>query len=233
MTRLEILASLVMDAYYQSYAKESDFLQQEDFVQYTGMFYQQVLQEDFDKTRRELIQLRMLDMNESIILSDSWYKIKEVDVKKDGDNFIAEMPNYFSFNRDISFSGLKAVYPIDNVGDCCNKFAKIKSEQCNGLAYLPSSDKTIYYFPLGDKIYFKKVNCNLKKVNVAYIPSINENEDENTEISIPEGLIADIVIRTYSFLTSTRNGLVIDKTNDQNQNRSAQTEIDPNSIQNQ
>jgi len=83
MTRLEILASLVMDAYYQSYAKESDFLQQEDFVQYTGMFYQQVLQEDFDKTRRELIQLRMLDMNESIILSDSWYKIKEVDVKKD------------------------------------------------------------------------------------------------------------------------------------------------------
>lgn len=230
MTRLEILASLVMDVYYQSYAKESDFLQQEDFVQYTGMFYQQVLQEDFDKTRRELIQLRMLDMNESIMLSDSWYKVKEIDIKKDGDNFMADMPNYFSFNRDVAFSGLKAVYPIDNAGDCCNKFAKIKSEQCSGLAYLPSSDKTIYYFPLGDKIYFKKVNCNLKKVSVAYIPNINE--EESAEIAIPEGLVADIVVRTYNFLTSTRNGSVIDKTNNQNQNKTTQTEIDPNNIQN-
>ncbi len=230
MTRLEILASLVMDAFYQSYAKESDFLQQEDFAQYTSMFYQQVLQEDFDKTRRELIQLRMLDMNESIILSDSWYEVKDVEVKKEGNEYFAEMPSTFSFNRDVTFSGLKAVYPFDNVGDCCGKFAKIKSDQCSGLEYLPKSDNTIYYFPLGSKIFFKKVNCGLKKVKVAYIPNMNDTE-EGTEISIPEGLIAEIVTRTNNFLTSAKNGTVIDKTNNQNPNKTIQTEVDPNSIQ--
>jgi len=226
MTRLQILASLVMDAYYQSYAKESDFLQQEDFEQYTSIFFQQVLQEDFDKTRREMLQMRILELNDSPILSDAWYKVKEVEVKKENDNFYAIMPTTFSFNRDITFAGLKAVYPSGDIGDCCGKFGKIQSQQCEGLKFLPKSDKTIYYFPLGNKIYFKNVSCGLKKVNVAYIPTLDETEDG--EINIPDGLVAEIVVRTYSFLTSAKNGAVIDKTNNQNQNKIIQSEIDPN-----
>ncbi len=226
MTRLQILASLVMDAYYQSYAKESDFLQQEDFEQYTSIFFQQVLQEDFDKTRREMLQMRLLELNDSPILSDAWYKVKEVEVKKENDSFSADMPTIFSFNRDFTFSGLKAVYPSGDIGDCCGKFGKIKSDQCEGLKYLPKSDNTIYYFPLGDKIHFKNVSCGLNKVNVAYVPTLDETEDG--EINIPDGLVAEIVVRTYNFLTSAKNGTIIDKTNNQNQNKIIQSEIDPN-----
>jgi len=226
MTRLQIIASLVMDAYYQSYAKESDFLQQEDFEQYTSIFFQQVLQEDFDKTRREMLQMRLFELNDSPILSDAWYKLKEVEVKKDKDRFYAVMPTTFSFNRDTTFSGLKAVYPINDIGDVCGKFAKIKIDQFEGLKYLPKSDRTIYYFPLGDNIDFKNVSCGLKKVNIAYIPTLDESEEG--EINIPDGLVAEIVVRTYNFLALAKNGAVIDKTNNQNQNKIIQTEIDPN-----
>lgn len=226
MTRLEIISSLVMDAYYQSYAKESDFLQQEDFAQYTSMFFQQVLQEDFDKTRREMLQMGILEMGDSPILSDAWYKVKEVEVIKEGENYFINMPTTFSFNRDVTYSGLKAIYPSSSIGDCCGKFSKIKIDQCESLKFLPKSDKTIYYFPLGDKVYFKRVECGLKKVNVAYIPNLNDTEDNETNVSIPEGLIAEIVTRTYNFLTAARNGSVIDKTNNQNPNKIIQTEID-------
>lgn len=224
MTRLQILASLVMDAYYQSYAKESDFLQQEDFEAYVDIFYKQVLQEDFDKTRREMLQMKMFDMNDSIIVSDAWYKVKEVEVLKEKDEFYSIMPTTFSFSRDVTYSGLKAVYPLNNIGDSCSKFAKIKSEQSIGLKWISKSDKTIYYFPLGDKVYYKNVSCNLNKVNIAYIPTLDETEDG--EINIPDGLVAEIVVRTYNFLTSAKNGVVIDKTNNQNPNKITQTEID-------
>ena len=225
MTRLDILSSLVMDAYYQAYPKDSDFLQPEDFEAYVSVFYQQVLQEDFDKTRREMIQMGLLEIGESPVLSDAWYKIKKIDVVEKDGIFSAQLPSTFSFNRDVTLSGIKAIFSNGDIGDCCGKFAKIDMAQCNSLQFLPSSDTTIYFYIIGDKVYFKKVKCGLKSVDVSYIPNLDESVDSDNEIVIPNGLVAEVMTRTYNFLTSAKNGAVIDKTNNQNQNKIIQTEI--------
>lgn len=225
MTRLNILASLVMDAYYQQYAKEDDFFKIEDFEAFCAPFYYQVLQEDFEKSRKEMIILGYILSDEEPTLNAGWFSTKEFDVKKENDQYIVTLPSVISFSKDVSFSGVQAVYPFDKIGDCCGEFAKITANACKTLKFLPQSDKTIYWYPLGNKLKFERVTCGLKKVNVSYIPSLDEECGED-EIVVPESYVADILVRTYNFMMSARNGAVIDKTNNQNPNKTMQTEID-------
>lgn len=220
MNRLNILASLVMDAFYQQYGKESDFFTLEDFEAYCNVFYYQVLQEDFDKTKREMLQMGMLQPGEEPILNADWYTEKEFEVKNEGDKFYIELPGAFSFNKDVKYTGLKDIYTSSE----CGPLAKITYNEKNTLKWLPNSDKTIYYYPVGSKIVFERVWCGLKKVNVVYIPSLDADA-EGCEIIIPSAYMAEIVTRTYNFMTSAKNGSVIDKTNNQNPNKVVQTEI--------
>lgn len=226
MTRLKILASLVQDAYYGQYAKESDFFKIEDFEAYCAPFFYKVLQEDFEKTRKEMIILGLIMAHEEPQLNVSWFKIKEFDVVKEGGQYVVNIPSMFSFSKDMSFSGINGVYPVGDEGDCCGQFAKITANQCQSLRFLPKSDKTIYWYPLGNKILFKKVECGLKKVNVGYIPSLDDECDDENEVVVPDSYVSEIMTLTYNFMVSARNGAVIDKTNNQNQNKLIQTEID-------
>ena len=155
--RLQILASLVQDAYYQQYGKESDFFELEDFIAYCNIFYYQVLQEDYDKTRREMLQMGMLNVGEEPVLNADWYVDKEFNVQKEGDRFFIDLPSVFTFNKDMTFSGVKDIYTHGS----CGQLAKLNYYQKNTLKFLPSSDNTIYYYPLGNKVYFERVNCGL------------------------------------------------------------------------
>lgn len=224
-TRLQILASLVQDSYYQSYKKQSDFFDAEDFASYCATFFYQVLQEEFDKVRREMINLNIIQPTEEPLLNPDWYAIKEFPVHKKDNKFWINIPSVFSFGKDINFTGVKGIYPADNIGDCCGEFAKIKPDECRTLYLLPKSDKTIYWFPLSNKVYFERVACGLDNVNVAYIPSLDEECGEN-EVIIPNSYVAEIMTRTYNFMTNAKNGNIIDKTNNQNPNKVLPTEID-------
>lgn len=225
MTRLEILASLVQDAYHQQYAQDSDFFKLEDFKSYCAPFYYEVLQEDFDKTMDRFIRYKLINPDAELVLNPAWYVIKEFDVKKENGKYFSTLPSIFSFNKDINFTSLRAVYPVDNIGDCCGDFAKITAEQCSTLKFLPKSDDAIYWYPISDKIYFERVKCGLKKVSVAHIPNL-DSDCEVDDVIVPESYVAEIMTRTYNFMTVARNGGVVDKTNNQNPNRVIQTEVE-------
>lgn len=226
MTRLDVLSSLVMDALNQQYSKDSDFFKIDDFSSYCAVFYFQVLQEEFNKRRREYMQSPNLE-NEEVTLSDAWYKIKSFTVQKEGEEYSITMPTYLLLSNDTFNVGIRQLFVNGNKSDCCNNFAKIKMSQCNSLQFLPKSDRTVYYYPFSDKIVFKNAKCKLEGVSldVMYIPSLSEEADELNETIIPSGVCAEIVTRTYNFLIQAKNGNVVDKTNNQNPNKGIQTEI--------
>jgi len=225
MTRLQILASLVQDAYYQQYAQDSDFFSLKDFEDYSATFYYQVLQEEFNKVRREMINLNVIQPTEEPLLNADWYSVREFEVHEKNNKFWIDIPNVFSFGNDVNFTGIKEIYSPDSVGDCSGEFAKIQAEQARTLRLLPKSDKIIYWFPLGDKAYFERVRCGLKNVKVAYIPSLDMECGED-EVIVPNAYIAEIMTRTYNFMTTAKNGNIVDKTSNQNPNKLIQTEID-------
>ncbi len=220
--RLSILASLVMDAYYQQYGKESDFFKLKDFMSYCNIFYYQVLQEDYDKSRREMIQLGFLEIGDEAVMNLDWYIDKEVVVKKENNRFYIDLETV-SISKDIGYSGLKDIYSNGS----CGKFAKITYHQKDTLKFYPKSDNTIYFYPLGKRVYFENVNCGLDKVNVVHIPTL-DSEANDGDIIVPNILMAEIVTRCYNFMTASKNGAIIDKTNNQNPNKIIQTEIDEN-----
>lgn len=223
MKRIDVLAQLVMDLYYQTYAKDGDFFTLDDFINYSSIVFYELLQEDFDNSIIKAIKITGLP---TPMLSDEWYVLKNFKVEKENDQYFISIKNIFSFKNDVTYSGIKDIYPKDNIGDCCSQFAKIKASECNTLKFLPKSDNTIYYFPLGDKVYLKKVNGRIDEVTIAYIPTLDESV-ESGDIIVPNSLQSELVKRTYNLMLSGKNATpIIDKTNNQNPNKLPQTEID-------
>jgi hypothetical protein len=212
MTTLEILASLVMDAYNQEYAKSSDYFDIDDFKQYCSIFYGQALQEDFNMAQKTA---RINKVDHSYIptyLNKQWYKTKKFEVQNKNDVLTIEPLNIFSFSNDNKISSIRSLVVTNP--ECCCEATKIFGS-CRDLKFLPKSDKSIYYSPSYDKIQLHRAPFNTKEVEITYIPSVN---DETDEIQLPEGIISKIMVNTYNFMTAARAQKIVDKTNDQNPN---------------
>lgn len=219
MTRLEILASLVMDSYNQEFQKSSDFFDQDDFIQYCGIFYGKALQDEFDKAQK---QIRLNKQDPTLIttyINAQWYKTKKVPVKEDTNGHYIEPINLFAFSNDHRLSSLKSLRVINP--ECCGDAIK-QFGQANGLKFLPKSDKSIYFTPSFEKIRIYRAPEGTKTVEVSYIPSVSESEDD---IQLPDGIAHRIMMETYNYMAITRSGKIVDMTNDQNPNTHPTKEI--------
>jgi len=214
MTRLNILASLVMDSYNQQYGKESDFFKIDDFAEFCGVFYYQVLQEEFEKQKRERMSLGALGPDDELVLNSDWYIDREVKIV-DGK---AKLENLFNFSGDTSQSSIQMVY-----ADCCH-FSKTTMMKAFAVDHTPKSDKSVYFYLTTEgALKFKRLPPKLDSVNVVYIPKLDAEADPD-DVIVPSAKVAEIMTRTYNFMTSAKQG-VVDKSNDQNPNKIIQTEI--------
>lgn len=220
MKKIELLAQLSMDLFYRDYSKDSDFFKIEDFIEYCSMFYYQILQEEFDKS---VIKNQKLYNNPMPTINDSWFTEREFEIKKEGNKVFIDIPTLFSFSNDKFISSIKLIEPL---GDSCSKYIKITKDKAPGLKFLPKSEKSVFYYPLSDKIYFENLTCSksVNSIKVHYISTLEES-DENKCFSVPNPILSEIVTRCYNIFSTSRNGSVIDKTNDQNPNKLIQTEI--------
>lgn len=220
MSTQSSLAQNTMDLYYQQYASDEDFFKIYHFKYLNGITYAALLQAEYEKSYAKNLAETGIGM---ATISDDWFCHETVQLVRATEigQFVTQLKCHkiFSFRYDRQDTGLKDVIALNG---SCGDFIRLRFIERWKLQLLPEGTPEIYYFPLGNKIYFSNITCGLSKAIVVYIPALNMLDD----IDIAPTLEADIVQGTLNLMFAARQGKpVIDTTNDGNPNATMETEI--------
>lgn len=217
-----------MDQFFQQYKGENDFFDLEDFISMCGntvsalylTYYQQ-----------QYAQLRQDRNMEGISFDAGWLLSQEVAVEnKDGYLFATLEKSVMTFPYDNNSCGVQNVFIIEPFSN--DELERTTISGLWQLKYIPKTNRIFFYSDVPatgcvtiSKLGFvNKGNCNIKKIRVLYVPSMN------SDANVPDGLIADAVIKTVLAMKQISTGSVIDETENQNSNKILQTEIDKNTL---
>lgn len=218
-----------MDNFYQSYKGENDFWELEDFISMCGntiaatylTFYQQ-----------EYSMLRQEKKDEVISFDAGWLLEQDAEVKQNGVNFYALLNNpVMTFPYDKSSIGLQTIIPIEPAST--DELERTSLASLWQLKYMPKTNRIFFYSDISTKdcLTISKVgiinkgNCNIKKVRILYVPSMQDGL-----APVPDGLISDAITKTVLSMKQIATGNVIDQTADSNSNKILQTELDKNTL---
>lgn len=230
--QLKYIGQLAMDNYYLNYQGEDDFFDLEDFTTMVGntiagmylTFYQQQYQ-----------MLRQEKKEEVITFDSGWLMEQDLDVSVDKDTksiyAILEKP-VMSFPYDKSSTGIQNIFITDPFSS--EELERVSLSSIWQLKYIPKTN-VIFFCPdvspttcdggYAKITFIKKGDCNIKKVRVLYVPSLNDGE-----AYVSDGVIGDAIIKTVMAMRQMESGQVIDQTNDGNSNKIMQSEIDKNTL---
>lgn len=219
---LKYVAQDTMDLYYQNYKADNDFFDLSDFVTHCGNAITAIYQAFYNQ---EYQQLRQEKKDEFITFDIAWLNADEIDVKKERDiTFAILQHSVMTFPFDKSLTGIQLVLDDNGV-----EVERTTIQQLFQLKYLPVTNRIFFYADLlggdkcetGSKIKFaNKGICNLKKVRVYYVPSVND------DMQVPDGIIENVIQQTLSMMRAAAEKTVIKKSLDGNQNKILETEMD-------
>ena len=214
---IQVLAQDIMDLYYQDYKAAEDFFDLDHFVRQVKYSYDRLLKEEYERRRQELRQEGIV--RELIVtLDQSWLSAKEFDIKGDTTELDLE-EKVFSFPFDTNSIGVQDVVALDYA--CI--LARATESELWMLKYAPKTDTTFWYVKEAGKIGIKKA-CGKGRIKVLYVPSISDKMD------ISDALASAIQKDVLLTMMQARQGTVINETNDGNQNKSAQTELNQDQV---
>lgn len=219
MSKLNVVAQNIMDLYYQTYKSEEHFFELYHFKYMASIAYSSFLQLEYEKSYA-------LNKQETgtgfATLNAAWFINEHVKIEKSDEiaEYVACLPVLpFQFKYDQQHHGIKAILPLNGK---CKEFIKWSMEQRYKLELLPPSPE-VYWFPLGEKVYFDHLFCGMSQAIIIYIPSASCLNDNAV---IPDPMEADVVTATLNLMFQAKAGTpVIDVTSDGNPNASLQTEI--------
>lgn len=223
MAILKFVASDIMDMYFQDFAPQNTVFAIELFKELVATVYKDLVQSQFDLNKR----IAKAETGYSTVPISSDLLIAEtVTTQKDKDNNIwyTELGNsiYF-FNWDAKATGVQ--YITDEQGD---EIKIISNADIWMLKRLPVTKTIFAVVRRNNRIDF--FNGNPCKVVVRYIPDVDAAKDD---CYIADSFVPNIRKEILNEMFFAKNGLPVDKTNDQNPNATIQTEIDKRSLQNQ
>lgn len=223
MGLLSSLAQNLMDSYYQNYATSDDFFELYHFKYIGGIAYAALLQDEYEKSYKLHAQLEGIPQAE---LNPEWFIHQKISIKRKNDitQFEAEMPceslnPVFSFRFDKSNCGIKDIIPDNGT---CKDFIRMSFDEKWKLNLLPPSPE-IYWFFLGNKVYFSNIRCGLTEATIVYIPSLDYviNHDGH----LPDAIEYLIFEKALTIMLQARAGVVIDTSIDGNPNKNIESEI--------
>lgn len=216
--RLAELAQRIMDIYYQDYTSDEDFLDIEDFKSQVSTAYAKLLTDDYQAQKlinKQLEGISVVSLSPDLLVS------KVIKLQKEGDLYVAPLPHpFFVFPFDAMATSIQSVTPV---GQRCNEFIKASIDDRWKICMITQGTKSYYTCEL-NKIVFERLACkNLQEVNVTYAPAFDSS---NNYFFIPDTRAFTIQTMVLQVMFAARDGNVIDMSNDSNQNKAQQTEID-------
>jgi hypothetical protein len=170
----------------------------------------------------------------NVEISPNWLISENLKVQKtayDGEFFVQTSQNIFEFSFNSYGNGLNGVRKSNYFTDC-NKcpsdleFRKISLEEVKFNN--PNSDSVpytnlCYYFVEGRNI-IKFRNRDPIQVQVWYVPVVIETDEQ---CNLNDALIDPITERVLNLFIASKNGIVIQKTDDGNRNLEKATQTNP------
>jgi len=219
MARKSLVATRVMDLYYQQFRTNSDFFNKEDFEYYVGVGYGEVLQLEWDKN---YALIKRDEGNSDLVKFDNgWLKEIEVKVKRDSNTGWAELPQtVMSFDSDRNNTGIQDVFPVGCTG--CGMLVRDTSDIEWQDEYLPVTNKTFFSLQIGRRLrLYNNKGTMPNKIRVVYVPG-----PDNPDLDIAVVKTGRIIQYTFNLMVQARQGKIVSRVNDRNENKTMQTEAD-------
>lgn len=220
-TPLTLVGQRCMDLFYQQFKSNSDFFELSDFISYAGDTLSDYYLQEYKQLKA---QMRADKQEEVVSFSENTLLQQEVKVENEDGELVGTLKSpVLTFPYDEQSSGIQFVLPVAS-RDCQN----IERANMSFLwkkKHLPLTDR-IFWYPEGPaKLKFwTNSNNNVTKVNVFYVPSVN------AAMLVPDTLVDYITTNTVTKMKAIKQGTVIKKAQDLNQNVVVESEINKASV---
>lgn len=215
------VAEKAMDLYYQDYKAESDFIDETHFAFMVVAAYNKLISDEF--TQSKLINKQMSGFS-MVELSEDWTKTERLKVEEDDGERIVKLPgNVITFPFDALGSGVQG---LKLIGGSCKEVVRISHDDTWQIELIETTQT--FFYVRRDRGVFINLKCFPTDVKVTWVPEISADDMESF---IPEAKVLPIITTVLEMMFAAKNGKVVDKTANDNQNAVMQSEIDKNTMQ--
>jgi hypothetical protein len=210
---LKYIAQQAQDDFLQDYAGNTTFFTLEDWVYRCGAVLGDFYAAEFKAKYAEYRQERK---DEVIAFSTDLLNEEDFDVKFEDGESVIEPPRAFTFAYDNQNSGYQNLFVV-------MPSPKYEAERTSinegwSLKYMGTVNR-IFWYPVGGKIRLIKTgNCNVQKVRLYYVPAIS------SDMQVPDAMQNYVRMKAVEQMKFAAQQ-IIDKTNDQNPNKTLETEV--------
>lgn len=224
MPNLRMVGQMAADLYYQNYKSDDQFFDLEHFNFLLAAEYVKLIKAEATQNKRQ----NKIDTGFSYIeISPYWLKTEKVSVTEvDGKKISTLTEPVFQFDYDAMGSGIQEVYTVNNnthtVNTPCGEVQRVSRNDRWIACAMPPNAK-LFYFVSGNKtIEFVNVHCNLKEVEVTYVPGV---ECIGDDFEIHQDKVHDIIRSVLNTMFGAKNGNIVDMSDDSNPNTTPATEL--------
>lgn len=215
-TPIETVGQYTMDSFYQDYKQNSEFFELSDFIFHAGATLGDYYRQQFEAKYAELRQEKS---DEIVTFADDILLSTSVTVKDGVADFNKKI---MSFPYDRQNAGIADVFITKPVGNFTMERTNLA--QIWQLRYMPYTGKIFWYSDRGQIKFFTNGSCNINEGVVYYVPGVSP------EMEVPDSLIDWTVSNTVQKMRQLKEGTIIKKSLDGNQNKIAETEIDKSQL---
>jgi hypothetical protein len=217
--QLNFIGQQALDLFYQNYKSDVDFFDVDDATSYAGNAVASIYQKLFDLKRAEI----RAEKKDEIVTFDVGVLSQQIlNVIKSGNSYKAAFTSpIMSFFTDSNTSGIQEVIVTSPVGV---EVERTSISQLWQQKFTPSTNVIFWYSDSININFIVKGNCNVNTVVVYYVPAVNET------MLVPDGIVEDAIKETLQLMMAAKNGVVIKKSIDGNQNKIMETEIDKSQL---
>lgn len=220
---LKYVGSLCMDDYYRDYKGNTGFYELDDFIARAGATVADYYQKAYDAKYAELRQEKR-SKDELVGIDPDLLSVQKLTFK---DNEATIQFPVMSFFSDKSSVGYQFILPVP-----ANQVIMERSSMDDLwlYQYIPTSNR-VFWRPQNGKIkIFKNSNCNVNEAELYYIPSVMGKDGEVFgDAIIPDGIVDYAINATVAKLRQVE-APVVKMSNDENENSTIQTEVNPKAV---
>jgi hypothetical protein len=221
---LSYIGQAAMDNYYKDYKGNTGFFELDDFIFRAGATISNIYQQTYQDSYKELRQDKN-NKEELVAFDTELLSVQELDVK--GLESEVNCP-VMSFLYDKSNTGYQFLLPIEPKDVI---FERSTMDDLWIYDYLPYTNRIFWRLQNGKIKFFKNCLGGIKKVQLYYIPSIqNKNGEIYGDTMIADGLVDMAINGTVLKMRQIEQGIIVKKENDLNNNMTIETEINKEAL---
>lgn len=222
--QLKIVAQTAMDNYYRDFKGNTGFFELNDFIFRAAAvvteFYQKAYEQKYNELRQEKKSKDELVGVDPDLLS---VQTLEVETKPGLEHFASLKFPVMSFIYDKSSVGYQFLQPVEPNRVTLERGSMDEKWE---YPYLPTSNRILWWPENGKIKFYQTGSCNVKVVDLFYIPSVITCEGEILGDSIiADGLINTAVNATVAAMRQLVDQKVVKESLDGNNNPILETEI--------